>query len=159
MTQLYTQQSFRRCEKAAKASLIWAILLVTVFWGLCAFLCTRVRTANAALLFRWVLGLSILSGWAAILILAFIYRPNRAEKRHIQSMLNEPWEEMEGVFYLEDSTFQIPRGIRVQKARLETAEEPVSLRLDARYAHLLPLGQPVKIRVIRQYITAYEVLP
>lgn len=158
MTSFYSQQTARRCRRAAQAGRIAAAALTAAGWGVCAYLCTRVRTANAAYLFRWVLALSILPGWAAILILSLRVRPSQAEYRHQSGLLQEEAEDMEGVLSLLPGAFQIPRGIRVCQAALETAEGSVKLRLDAKYAGRLPAGKRVRVRVARQFITGWEVL-
>lgn len=158
MTPLYTPDRARRYRVRAQGGLIAACLLVFAAWTACAVLCAQVRTANAAALFRRVLLLSVLSGWIAIVLWRLVYRPARAEERHMDSISNDPAEEFQGVLTLYPEEFQIPKGIRVRKARLDTAEGPVSLRLDAALSRRLPAGARVRVQTVRQYITAYEVL-
>lgn len=157
MTPLYTEELAGRYRARAQKSLWFSVAIVIIAWGACAVLCTQVRTANAGQMFRWVMGLSILSGWIAIAVLTLIFRPARAEGRHMAGVLREEAEEMRGILTVEDDAFQIPRGIRICRARLETAEGPVFLRLSAQIKGRVPQGTPVRLRVQRQFITGFEV--
>jgi len=157
MTPLYTPELSRRCRLRARCGLIAAFVSVFAAWAACAFLCARVRTANAAAMFRLVMVLSVCSGWIAILFWRLLYRPARAEEKHVDSILTDPPEEYRGVLALETEAFQIPKGICVRRARLDTAEGPVSLRLDDRLSRRMPTGVPLRVLAVRQYITAYEV--
>ena len=156
MTHFYTPERAKKSRLRAQISLATACAMILIAWAVCAYLCTRVRTANAALLFRWVLALSAGSGWTAILLISLAYSPARAEARHMESILKGPAEEAAGVLTLYPEEFRIPRGIRVRKARLDTPDGPVSLRLDASLAPLLPVGRSVRVQVVRQFITGWE---
>lgn len=159
MTSFYTPQDARRYRLRARASLAVACALTAVAWLVCAFLCARVRTANAGLLFRWVMGLSTGSGWIAIVLLTMVFRPAQAESRHMAGILKEQAaEEYEGVLTLLPDEFQIPRGIRVRRGTLDDGNGTVSLRLDARFTRQLPAGQRLRVRAVRQFITGFEVL-
>ena len=157
MTLFYTADRARACRQRARASRAAAALAVGGCFLICAVLCTRVQTGNAANMFRWVLILSVLSGWAAIALMHLVSRPAMATWRHMESLLRETPETHAGTLTVLPEAFQIPRGIRVKKAVLHTREGPLSLRLDAALEKRLPVSVPVRVQVARQYITAIEV--
>ena len=160
MHSLYTSALERRCRRFARLSLLAACALVVCGWAVCACLCTRVRTGNAASLFPPVLILSVASGWAAILVFFLLYRPARAEYRHVAGILREaPSDIREGRLAWVGDAFQLPGSIRVRKARLENGSETASLLLDERLARTVPRGTPLRIRTRRQFLSDYEVLP
>lgn len=160
MHSLYTSALEKRCRRFARLSLLLACAPVVCGWAVCAYLCTRVRTGNAAALFPPVLILATLSGWAAILIFFLAYRPARAEYRHVAGILREaPSDLREGTLTWVGDAFQLPGSIRVRKANLENGSETASLLLDERLAKGIPQGTPLRIRTRRKFLSDYEVLP
>ncbi len=159
MQPLYTPALERRCRRAAQGSLLLACALLFCGWAACAYLCTRVRTGTAAILFPPVLILSTASGWAAILVFFLAYRPARAEYRHVTGILQEePSAPREGTLTWMGGAFQVPGSIRVRKARLDAEDGPATLLLDERFFRGIPEGTPLRIRTRRQFIADYEVL-
>ena len=160
MVFLYSQADALRVDRRARASLIAALSLLAAALIVCSALCANVRTGNAERMLYTVIGLFTLAGWAAILLLRLVYFPSAAVSRHMKSILNGEEEEMEGRLSLTSAAFQIPKGILVRKAALDTEGETRALNLDARFVKKLPPeGTRVRVRVVRKFITAIEVLP
>lgn len=158
MIELYTAQEAAKMKAQAKRGK-WTALGILIFsMAACAFLCFRVNTRNAHALFITVLALSILGGWAAILVYALRASPAKVQAAHIENALQGPAEEFEGVFRLGTETLQIPKSIAIRKAYLDGGEEPLALNVNARFAGQMPPdGSRVRVRCAHRYIFAYEV--
>lgn len=158
MIDLYTVQEAEKMKARAKRAQGAALGILIAAMASCAFLCFRVNTGNAHALFIAVLALSILGGWAAILIYALAAKPAKVQAAHIQNALNAPAEEFAGVFRLGAETLQIPQSIAIRKAYLDGGEETVTLNLNARFADKMPPdGTRTRVRAAHRYIFAYEV--
>ena len=150
-----------RAQQLTKRAHLYGIIIATVLAGTlagCIFLCTQVNTGNASRLLPITIGLSTLGGWAALLLTVFGRKPAKAQAAHMTGLLDAPQEEYTGTLTVSREVFAIPGSISVQKARLETDEETLSLNLYARYRGKLPdLTKPVRIAVRRTFITGVEV--
>ena len=158
----YSQAEALRVERRAKISLYVSFALVLSALIACVVLCTRVNTGNAAAMLYTVIGVFTLAGWVAILLLRLVYFPSAAAGRHMKSILGGEEEEGEGSLSLSPAAFQIPKGILARKVSLavEGEEEPRKLNIDARLVKKLPPnGTRVRVRTVRKFITAIEVLP
>lgn len=158
MTTLYTpgeaqawQGRARRCRQA-----VW--ILSAAGLAACVFLCCRVNTGNAHALFLGVTALSVLTGWAVILLRSLLYQPARAQAQHTAMIAAGSAENYRGALTVERDAFAIPRGITVKKVYLEAAGERILLQADARRAALLPEnGRRVRLTAVKKYVTAFEV--
>ena len=160
MIVLYSQPEAQRQGKRAKRSLWTAGAALAAALILCTALCFRVNTANAERMLYTVILLFTCAGWIAILLLRLVYFPSAAVSRHMKSILGGEEEELEGNLTLTRDAFQIPKGILVRKAMLTQEDETRTLNLDARYVQQLPPpGTRVRVRIVRKFITAIEVLP
>ena len=159
MTELYSAEETARWKKQALTSrkAIWTMLAGCLIASI--GLCFAVNTRNALTLQWTVIGLSTLGGWAAILLYFLRYRPAKAEYTHMEGILAGEAGEMEGWLTLRQERFSIPTSITVRKAELQTEEETFSLNVDERLASRMP-EHPcrARIRIVRKYITAVEVL-
>ncbi len=160
MTELYSAEETARWKRQARNSrrAILGILLggLAVSIGLCF----AVRTRNALTLQWTVIGISTLSGWAAILLYALRYRPARAEYTHMEGILAGETQEKEGWLTLKQERFSIPTSITVRRAELRTEEETIPLNVVDRLAARVPEGPcRARVRIVRKYLTAVEVLP
>ena len=160
MTVLYSQPEALRMGKRAKKSLWTAGAALASALIICLVLCFRVNTANAERMLYTVILLFAFAGWIAIFLLRLVYFPSAAICRHMKSILAGEEEALEGNLTLTRDAFQIPKGILVRKVTLEQEGETRMLNLDARYADRLPPpGTRVRVRTVRKFITAIEVLP
>ena len=161
MMVLYSQADAQRMSRRAKISLSLSCALIVSSLIACIALCTRVNTGNAERMLYTVIGLFTLAGWAAILLFRLIYLPSAAGYRHMKSILDGEEAEMEGRITLTSAAFQIPKSILARKVTLAGEEEDArTLNLDARFAKKLPPdGTRVRVRTVRKFITAIEVLP
>ncbi len=158
----YSQADALRMGRRAKASLYASLALLLSALIACVVLCALVNTANAESMLYTVIGLFTLAGWIAILLLRLVYAPSAAICRHMKSILNGEEEALEGRISLSPAAFQIPKGILARKAALqaEGEEEARKLNIDARFVKKLPPdGTRVRVRTVRKFITAIEVLP
>ncbi len=157
---LYAQLDALRMDRRAKTSLFLSGALLLSALIVCAALCTQVNTANAERMLYAVIGLFTLAGWIAILLFRLVYLPSAAETRHMKSILDGEETELEGMITLTAASFQIPKGILVRKMTLAGEDETYALNLDARFVKKMPPdGARVRVRVVRKFITAIEVLP
>ena len=162
MISLYSQADALRMDRRAKVSLYVSIGLLLSALIICIVLCAQVNTGNAERMLYTVIGLFTVAGWIAILLLRLIYFPSAAICRHMKSILGGAEEELEGRLSLSPAAFQIPKGILARKISLavEGEEEPRKLNIDDRLVKKLPPdGTRVRIRTVRKFITAIEVLP
>ena len=156
---LYSQADALRMDRRAKISLYLSGALILSALIICILLCARVNTANAEKMLYTVIGLFTLAGWAAILLFRLIYLPGAAAFRHMKSILDGEEAEMEGILTLTAASFKIPKSILVRKIILAGEDETYTLNLDSRFVKRLPPdGAHVRVRVVRKFITAFEVL-
>ncbi len=158
----YSQAEALRVERRAKISLYVSFALVLSALIACVVLCTRVNTGNAAAMLYTVIGVFTLAGWVSILLMRLVYFPSAAVGRHMKSILGGEEEEGEGSLSMSPAALQIPKGILAWKVSLavEGEEEPRKLNIDARLVKKLPPnGTRVRVRTVRKFITAIEVLP
>lgn len=158
----YSQADILRVDRRAKISLYLSFALLALAMLACIVLCMQVNTGNAEQMLYTVIGLFTLAGWIAILLLRLIYFPSTAVCRHMKSIFGGEEEELEGRLSLSPAAFQIPKGILARKISLavEGEEEPRKLNIDDRLVKKLPSdGTRVRVRTVRKFITAIEVLP
>lgn len=158
MEHLYTHAESQRWKRRAALTMGISAGAVALALAVCILLCTAVNTANARTLLLCCVALFTLAGWAAILLLFFVYAPARAQAEHIFGMLNGETQVFEGTLTLHRETFRIPKSITVRKATLHTDEGPVSLNVSAALAHRLPTDRRLRLETVRRYIAAYEVI-
>ncbi len=157
----YSHADALRMNRRAKISLYTSFALLLSALIACVILCTQVNTGNAERMLYLVIGLFTVAGWIAILLLRLIYFPSAAVCRHMKSILAGEEEEMEGRLSLSSTAFQIPKGILARKVSLavEGEEETRKLNIDDRLMKKLPPdGTRVRVRTVRKFITAIEVL-
>ena len=156
MISLYSQADALRMDRRAKVSLYVSIGLLLSALIICIVLCAQVNTGNAERMLYTVIG------WIAILLLRLIYFPSAAVCRHMKSIIGGAEEELEGFLSLSPAPFQIPKGILARKVSLavEGEEETRKLNINDRFVKKLPPdGTRVRVRTVRKFITAIEVLP
>ena len=88
----------------------------------CIALCCMVTTGHAACRLWEVIALSTAGGWAAILLGALVWRPDRAQYRHVQRLLEEEGENREGVLGPRGDRWLIPGGLAVRKITLRQGD-------------------------------------
>ena len=160
MVFLYSRADALRMDRRAKISLYVSFSLLLSALIACIVLCTRVNTGNAERMLYLVIGLFTLAGWIAILLLRLIYFPSAAVCRHMNSIIDGEEKELEGSITLSPAAFQIPKGILARKVSLAAEDETHMLNVDDRLVkNLPPDGTRVRVRVVRKFITAIEVLP
>ena len=158
----YSQAEAMRVDRRAKISLYVSFALLLSALIACVVLCTRVNTGNAERMLYLIIGLFTLAGWIAILLLRLVYFPSAAVCRHMKSIIGGTEEEIEGSLSLSPAAFQIPKGIVARKVSLavEGEEDARKLNIDDRLVKKLPTdGTRVRVRAVRKFITAIEVLP
>lgn len=158
MNAWYSDALAAKYQKRARRCLWFVVALAVLGLAACIFMCTRVRTGNASRMLTAVILTSTLAGWAAILLIGFVYRPAKAQAGHMLGLLQAGEEQYVGTLSLEKGGFRIPGSIVVRKVRLKTEDDTLTFNLNARYASQLPPeGTPVRVTVRRKFITACEV--
>ncbi|MBR3763923.1 MAG: hypothetical protein IKK57_05145 [Clostridia bacterium] len=159
MKHLYTAGEAQRWRRRASLVLFVSLGAVAAALTTDIVLCTRVSTGNAQQLLLWVIALFTLAGWAAILLLWFVYVPAKAQAEHIGGMLAEEPQLLEGVLTIHRESFHIPRSVTVRKATLVTVEGEKSLHISAALARQLPAGGgKLRLMTVRRFITGFEVI-
>lgn len=159
MNNWYSPQRASQLKKRADRYKWISFAVAALSLAGCIFLCTQVCTANASRLLGLTIGLSVLGGWAVMLLIAFGQRPAKAEAGHIQGLWDAPEEHHTGTLTVSKDGFQIPGSIVVRKARLQTEAETLTLNLNARFAARMPApGTPVRVTVKKKFITHLEVV-
>ena len=157
MTSLYTKEQLNRVKRKDQTgrALVWGLSAVSL--AACVALCLNTRMGNERTMYLSVVAVSILGGWTVMALLFFYWLPWRAERRHMEGILQGEEEEAAGVLCWTDTLFAIPRSITVRKMNLETDQGLLSLQADERLIRALPKsGTRVRIRFVRRYITAWE---
>ncbi len=158
MKDLYAIRDLRRWQKRAGRFLTAAVFVAVYLLALCIGLCFRVNTATAEILMYIVFGVSVLAGWAVILLIAFGYLPARAEVIHREGMLGEEATEVTGVLTIDRQKWVIPHSIAFCKACIVNGEEKLSCQADAALLRQLPPdGTRIRAVIRRKFITAWEV--
>ena len=157
MTSLYTKEQLNRVKRKDQTgrALVWGLSAVSL--AACVALCLNTRMGNERTMYLSVVAVSILGGWTVMALLFFYWLPWRAERRHMEGILQGEEEEAAGVLCWTDTLFAIPRSITVCKINLETDQGLLSLQADNRLIRALPKsGTRVRVRFVRRYITAWE---
>ena len=157
MTSLYTKEQLNRVKRKDQTgrALVWGLSAVSL--AACVALCLNTRMGNERTMYLFVVAVSILGGWTVMALLFFYWLPWRAERRHMEGILQGEEEEAVGVLRWTDTLFAIPRSITVRKMNLETDQGLLSLQADERLIRALPKsGTRVRVRFVRRYITAWE---
>jgi len=158
MKTLYSGTILAQFQTRAKRCAGAILALAGLCLASCIYLCSCVRTGNAAALLVCVVALSTLAGWAAMCLLVFVYAPARAQSGHIAGILKEETAQHEGEIFLRREKLHIPQSIDICKVRLISGEEEIRLNVNARFAHELPPdGTRVRVTTARKFITAFEV--
>jgi hypothetical protein len=158
MNAWYSDALAAKYQKRARRCLWFVMALAILGLAACIFMCTKVRTGNASQMLTAVILTSVLTGWAAILLIGFVQRPAKAQAGHMLGLMNAEAESLTGTLFLEKGAFRIPGSIVVKKVRLRTEDGVLTFNLNARFAAKLPPeGTPVKVTVRRKFITACEV--
>lgn len=158
MVSLYSSSDIsslsRRKKVCLRLSLILSVLTVTV----CTAICFFVRTSNAGKLQLAVTVFFTLGGWAVILLLRLGYFPAKAAEAHCAGILSAEPAELCGILRLTGQRIRVPKSILVQHAVLHTENEEILLSVEDSRAALLPAcDAPVRITVVRKFITSFEV--
>ena len=157
MTSLYTKEQLNRVKRKDQSgrALVWGLSAVSL--AACVALCLNTHMGNERTMYLSVVALSILGGWTVMALLFFYWLPWRAERRHMEGILQGEEEEAIGVLRWTDTLFAIPRSITVRKMNLETDQGLFSLQADERLIRALPKSETrVRVRFVRRYITAWE---
>ena len=149
------QRSKARVRSAARLFTCLGGLALALF----ILLCLLTRTGNARLMLAIAMAAMIAAGWGMICLWLFLMEPARAEAQHLASLAKAEKQIREGRFFLTGDRFRIPKSVRVQKARLETADGTLSLNVSEKLAEQMPPdGSLVQVETARKFITGVEVL-
>ena len=160
MTRFYTPEALSRIRKTGSRFLFAAAALAAAVLAGCILLCTGVRTANAAFRQTAVILLSALGSFAVFCLIAEGVLPARREAQHVAGILPDTPVTVEGCLLAAGKPFSIPKSITFCPLQADTKDGPLSLRVNRRFRKRLPpFGTPVRLETVRNYITAWEVLP
>ena len=144
------QRSKARVRSAARLFTCLGGLALALF----ILLCLLTRTGNARLMLAIAMAAMIAAGWGMICLWLFLMEPARAEAQHLASLAKAEKQIREGRFFLTGDRFRIPKSVRVQKARLETADGTLSLNVSEKLAEQMPPdGSLVQVETARKFIT------
>ncbi len=159
MIKLYSKQAAAAWKKRAVLRLggLWGLMLGMLAVNI--FLCTTITGRNGQQVLFCMIGLSVLAGWAAILLYAYGYRPAKARAVHMAGIVQEEGEIFSGVLRRTEDVFTIPNSVTVRQITLETNGETKRFQADTALLRQLPKDSTeVTVEVVRKFITGYEVM-
>ncbi len=159
MKTFVSPEALDRLKTRARHSTILFLSLIGGSLLLFIVLCLLTRTGNARTM-SWTAFISMtLLGWAAIWYCTGRVLPDRAEERHMETLLSGEPETLEGQLYLLEDTFRIPKSVRIRTAILKNDGESVRLSLDNRFSgEMPPDGTAVRLQAVGRYVTGLEIL-
>ena len=158
MKKLYSDTLLAGWKARAKKYLFSAAGCLLAGLLVCIMLCTRVNTGNADALLFAVIALATVTGWMAMLLLYFGYAPARAQCGHIQGILEGSTEEYTGEMHVLGEKIHIPKSVDMCKVALKCGEETKTFNVNSVLMDNLPAnGAQVRVQIVRNFITAYEV--
>ena len=159
MKTFVSPEALARLKSRARHSTILFLALIGGSLLLFIVLCLLTRTGNARTMV-WTAFISMtLLGWSAIWLCAGRVLPDRAEARHIEMLLSGEPETAEGVLSLSETSFRIPKSVRVRSVSLRNGEDIRRLNLDDRFTGSMPPdGTEVRVQAVNGYITGAETL-
>ena len=159
MTELYEAGEFVQMKKAQKGARRACWLTALLSLAACAFLCTRVKTANWRALYAACVSISALAGWYVFLHLIPAEKRFAAEEKHVGTLLSLAREEAVGVLRCEPRPDRIPGGMLVRRVRLESDAPALSFFVNERkYKLLPPEGTPVRLLLAGRFVVGFEAL-
>ena len=154
--ELYREDDLVLLRKKVKNLTIAAAVLAAAALGVCVYLCTRVNTANAALLERWVIGISVLSGWTEITLLRFVLGDTRREITHAGMLRTASRQRYAGQVEVTGEKLRIVNSIPFRTVLLTDGEEKKRLRVIENRAAVLEKAAPRAVYVANGYIAGWE---
>ncbi len=157
---LYTAEEKDALLKKAKRfrTAMWAA--AGAGFAICVLLCFFVRTANAGRMQIAVIAVSVLAGWAVILLRALGEEPARADGTHMEGLLSNPEHAFHtGRLTVKAQAVHLPRSIWVRRAVLtgtDGAERSLSV-LARKGGELPPRDTVIRVETVRGYIIGWEV--
>lgn len=159
MDPLYTLSEVRSLTRRKNRCRLWALILSVLTAAVCITLCFFVRTGNAGKLQLLVTVVFMLGGWAVILLLRAGYFPAKALKAHCEGMLSGVPDEYRGILTVTGQAIRIPKSVVARRVTLRDGEEEIALSVEDGRAAVLPVTDgPVRVAVVRKFITSVEVL-
>ena len=159
MKKLYSMEAAAGWLKKARQRKYLMLGMGAISLAACVFLCTKVTFFNQDRLLWPVIVLSVLGGWAVMLLYAYAYAPAKARAEHMKGIMAGEEETFSGVLQRTGETFAIPKSVTVKKIRLQAGESSILLHADSAVARQLPPdGTGVQVCAVRKFITGYEVV-
>lgn len=159
MKKLYSMEAANEWLKKARQRKYIMLGVGILSLAVCIFLCTQVTFFNQDRLLLPVIVLSVIAGWAVMLLYVFAYAPARARAEHMKGIMAGEEEVFSGVLQRTGETFSIPKSVTVKKIRLQMGEESILLHAESAVARQLPAdGTRVQVSAVRKFITGYEVI-
>lgn len=161
MSEFYTEQDKDRWKKRFRFSQSIIIALLFSALAFCVYFCFHVHTGNVGKMYFSTVFISVLSGWAAILITVLLLKPSAAEYRHCKNILSSGRETYQGYIHLLNEPFSIPKGIRISRILLKSGDgENKSFSVNTRFIGKLPAdGTHVQLSAAGKFVTSCRVIP
>ena len=154
--ELYREDDLVLLRKKAKKLTLAAVVLAAAALGVCVALCARVNTANASVLERSVILVSVLAGWAEISLLRFALSDTRRELTHAAMLRTAERQRLAGEVEVTGEKLRIVNSIPFRTVLLTDGEEKKRLRVIERRAKALQKAAPGAVYVANGYIAAWE---
>ena len=158
MTEFYSKSAAERQSRRARQSRLAAYAAACVALAACVAMCFFVNTENAGRLLIAVITVSVLGGWAVILLTGLVSRPARAQASHAEGILGGTETVHEGVLTGIGEPFHIPKSIDTVKVRVNENGADTVYDLNTVFLPEMPApGTRIRFRKTRRFITAAEV--
>lgn len=158
--ELYSRQDLERLEKKTKRAGRAAAVIAAAALTVCVLLCCLTTQANAPLMEKATVAVSVLGGWTVIYLYNHPVKELRLERGHAQMLLEGERETLEGVLALSEQRMRIRGSIRFYPLTLTDGDVTRRSKVIAARADMLRAenGKRLRLYVVNGYAAAYEEL-
>ena len=158
--ELYSRQDLERLEKKTKCAGRAAAVIAAAALTVCVLLCCLTTQANAPLMEKATVAVSVLGGWTVIYLYNHPVKELRLERGHAQMLLEGERETLEGVLALSEQRMRIRGSIRFYPLTLTDGNETRRSKVMASRAEALRAmeGKRLRLYVVNGYAAAWEEL-
>ena len=155
----YRPETVLRLKEENKRTLTRLLVWLGLTLCACAALCFGLTPLNSTRRLVTTVAVSSVGGWVALYVLRYGLLRRRHERRHVEWILEQPKEHLEGTVRMTDSVLRLRGSIPVRTVLLEGEDGAKRLKLfDGLSPALRELeGQRVRLDLAGTYITGAEV--
>lgn len=154
--ELYQTAELNNARTRRKRAQTAMCIIGAIGLAACVALCIFVTRRNRTVLLPFIVGISILSGWAVIFLSHTFFSESRAAERHTELMLTGERETFSGSFQKTGEVKRVRNGVAVRKVLAFVDGRERVLTVGESKAALLPDRFTGKAETVYDFIAAYE---